>query len=166
MNQAIRWMAIFTLLMLPLLATAAAPNVVLKDVDGKSHRVDQYIGKGKWVVVVVWAHNCPICNREIDQMAFFHAANRKKNAIVLGLSIDGWSRREKARAFIDRHALNFPNLLVDISTVVDHFGDGDFLGTPTYYIFDPKGNMVKEVVGPMSQEYAENFIKNYKVAKK
>ena len=166
MRKLMKWFGLLALLWLPLLAVAAGPNVVLKDVDGKDHRVDKYIGKGKWVIVVVWAHNCPICNREIDQMAFFHAAHRKKDAMVLGISIDGYSGRAKAKAFIDRHTLNFPNLLADIPVIVDYFGEGDFLGTPTYYIYTPAGKKVKEVIGPMSQEDAERFIGSYKLVKK
>jgi len=137
----------------------ATPDLVLKDLDGKPHNVNEYIGKGKWVAVVVWAHNCPVCNAEIYQMTFFHDEHYKKDAIVLGVSIDGDAKHDEAVAFVKRHDLNFPNLLAEpLQEVLDGFGAGPFIGTPTYYIYSPKGDLVAQRIGPTTQEQIEEIM--------
>jgi len=77
---------VLLLLLAPLWALAAGPDVVLKNLEGQARNVNEFIGKGKWVVVAIWHSDCPICKRDIHEMAFFHDAHKNKNAIVLGVS--------------------------------------------------------------------------------
>lgn len=135
----------------------AAPNVALKDLDGKARNANEFIGKGKWTVVAFWAHDCTICRQEIHHMAFFHDAHRKKNAEVLGVSVDGYANKEKARTFVEEHALTFPNLIGDPAAVAQ-FGAGSLVGTPTYYIYAPDGTLAARQVGAVTQEQIEDFI--------
>lgn len=140
-------------------ANAAAPDIKARDTSGKIHNVNQYIGQGKWTAVVFWAHNCHICNQEIEQMAFFHGDHADKDAIVLGISMDGFDQVEKAKGFIDRHDLNFPNLLIELSELEFlKFGGGRFMGTPTFYLYNPSGELLAKNIGPVSAEDLENFI--------
>lgn len=151
---------------LPMLAEAEAPDVSLKDMQGKPQALSRYIGQGKWTVVVLWAHNCSICNREIAEMNFFHDAHAAKNATVLGISIDGWAQRSKARGFVDTHALDFPNLIIEPEQAsIMRLGGGRFVGTPTYYIYAPNGELVGKRIGPMSQTEVEAFIGRQKSAR-
>ncbi|MCK4707037.1 MAG: TlpA family protein disulfide reductase [Gammaproteobacteria bacterium] len=141
-------------------AYAAAPDVNARDVDGKTHNVNQYIGQGKWTVVVFWAHDCHICNLEIEQMTFFHDDHSKKDATVLGISMDGFKQVKKSKAFIERHELNFPNLLIEQSQAeFRKFGGGGFVGTPTFYLYNPAGELLAKNIGPVSPEDLEKFIK-------
>lgn len=152
------------LLVFPIFVSAA-PNLVLKDFNGKAHNVSNYIGKGKWTVVVLWAHDCPVCNSEIYHMTFFHDAHQDKDATVLGVSVDGWSKRDKAETFVETHALNFPNLIAEPrQNVLGKFGGGKFYGTPTFYIYAPNGEFMAQQVGPLTQEALEGFINNAKQA--
>jgi peroxiredoxin len=141
-------------------ASAAGPDLVLKDMDGKDRNVNDYIGKGKWTVVAVWESTCTICNQEIHHMAFFHDAHRKTDATVLGVSIDGVARKRQAQAFIDDHSLDFPNLLADVGQIAK-FGAGVFMGTPTYFIYSPQGELLAYQTGPVTQDQVEEFMANY-----
>lgn len=149
------WLAVFiaAMGMTASVGAATVPSIAMKDLAGKTHNVNEYIGKGKWTVVAVWAHNCPICNQEIHQMEFFHDEHRKKDATVLGVSIDG-DNVDKAKGFVADHSLTFPNLITDPGTVSE-FGAGDLIGTPTYLIFAPDGTLAGKKVGPLSQEQIE-----------
>ena len=62
------WLA--ALLLAPLLTLAAPPDVSLKDFNGKTRQVSEFLGQGKWTVVAVWSADCPICKREIFHMTF------------------------------------------------------------------------------------------------
>ena len=140
---------------------AVAPDIKAKDIDGKIQNVNQYIGKGKWTVVVFWAHDCHICNLEISQMTFFHDDHAKKDATVLGISMDGFKQVEKSKAFIERHELNFPNLLIEVNrTEFRKFGGGGYVGTPTFYLYNPAGELLAKNIGPVSPEDLEKFIQS------
>jgi peroxiredoxin len=145
--------------LLTLTAWADAPNIALRDLDGRARNVNEFVGHGKWTVVVVWAHDCGICAREIGQMTALHAAHRDKDAIVLGVTLDGSAHLKEARAFVKRHKLPFVNLITEPSReVLMKFGAGEFVGTPTYYIYNPKGEIVGQNIGPVSRKEVEAFI--------
>ena len=146
-------------LMLPVLALAAGPDVRLKDLGGKDHGIDEYIGQGKWTVVVIWSADCPICRRDIYHMTFFHDEHRKKDATVLGVSIDGYANRGKAQAFINDQSLNFPNLIGDPDDP-SRISGTMFIGTPTYYFFSPQGKFMTQRIGPVTQQQAEDIIRS------
>ena len=141
----------------PALALAAGPDVVLKDLNGKDHNVNEYIGQGKWTIVNVWSSDCPICKRDIYHMTFFYDDHKKKDATVLGLSIDGYDHRDKAQGFVNDQSLNFPNL---IGTPDDpsRLSGTMFIGTPTYYFFSPEGKFMTQRIGPITQAQAEDIL--------
>jgi hypothetical protein len=146
------------LLLMPGLVLAAAPDVRLKDMDGKDHQVGEFIGQGKWAIVAVWSADCPICRRDIYHMTFFHEEHRNTDATVLGLSVDGQAGRDKARAFVNDQSLNFPNLLGEPDDP-SRLSGNTFIGTPTYYIFSPEGKFMTQRIGPMTQAQAEDVIR-------
>ena len=145
-----------------LIATAVGaetPSIALRGFDGKTRNVNEYIGHGKWVVVATWAHDCHICADEIHHMADFHQAHKDRDAMVLGVSIDGYDQVALARAFVDRLKLPFPNLIAEPSQeVMMQFGAGEFVGTPTYYIYNPQGKIVGQNIGPITRKDVENFL--------
>ena len=145
--------------MIPALVMAAGPDFRLKDVDGKEHNVNEYIGQGKWTVVAVWSADCPICRRDIYHMTFFYDEHRKKNATVLGLSIDGYDNRAKAKGFIEDQSLNFPNLVGEPEDA-SRLSGATFIGTPTYYFFSPEGKFMTQRIGPVTQVQAESVIRD------
>ncbi|MBS1236593.1 MAG: thioredoxin [Proteobacteria bacterium] len=153
----IRWVNVLfaAALWLPLFAVAG-PDLVLQGLDGRNRAVSEFIGHGQWTVVAIWSADCPICRRDMPEMAFFHDAHRHKDAIVLGVSIDGGARKPEIAGFIEDHALDFVNL-IGTPMQMAAFG-GPFRGTPTYYIYSPKGNLVTRQVGSMTQEAAEEII--------
>lgn len=160
MFRYLKWMAV-ALLALPLVAGAAAPSIVLKDQDGKTRNVSEFIGQGKWTVVAVWSADCPICRREIHHMAFFHDEHKKSDAHVMGLSIDSEAGRAKALAFIDDHSLSFPNLIGD-PDVAAELGGGMFIGTPTFYVYSPEGKLAAQRVGAVTLQQMEDLLRQLK----
>lgn len=152
------------LLIFPLLVSAAETDIPLKDFSGNKRNVNEFVGKGKWVILTIWASDCHICNQEIHHMAFFHNDHHNKDAIVLGVSIDGQERIKQARSFIDRHSLNFTNLLAEPEDL-SHF-PAPFYGTPTYYIYTPTGEVASWQVGAVTQTQVEKFIEQMNARKK
>ena len=153
------------ILFLTPLPGSAAPDIELRRLDGQPQNVNEFIGKGKWTLVAIWAHDCPICNSEIPAFTFFHDEHKDKDAIVLGISVDGWAGRHKAKQFVDTHGLNFTNLVAEPrQDVLGRFGAGRFFGTPTFYVYSPAGELMARQVGPITIEAVEEYIRRAKQA--
>lgn len=133
-----------------------------QDFSGKSKIFENHIGKGKWLVVMMWASDCHICNREAHQYVDFHMLHSDTDATVLGISLDGESRKKEAEKFIKKHSVDFPNLIAEPMTVAKLFqestGQG-FSGTPTFLIYSPEGELKAAQAGAVPTELIEDFIK-------
>jgi peroxiredoxin len=147
-----------------LLATAplhAAGMGILKGFDGTFHTLDEYTGQGQWTVVMLWASYCPTCNAEAKEYVKFHEAHKDKDARILGVSLDGMDNKADAEAFIQRHGVTFPNLIEEPDTVINLYaslsGQNTF-GTPSFLIFNPKGELRAAQVGAVPTSLIESFI--------
>ena len=111
-------LCIFTLISLVLTWTAFSQehNPLLEGLDGKQHTLSEYIGKGKWVVVNVWATACPYCRRELFDLASFHDRHYERDAMVLGLTLElesfGIPEKEYLANFASTYLIDYPLLLV------------------------------------------------------
>jgi len=145
-----------------LLLTPAA-GAQLYDLNGKPQDLRQFVGEGKWTLVMFWASNCPVCNAEAADYVTFHDRHYEKDAIVVGVSLDGMERREEALAFIERHLADFPNLIGEPEAVAGLFtrltgGRQPWLGTPSFLLYSPRGELIGWHIGPVSVEAVEDQI--------
>lgn len=143
-------------------ASAAPAAETLYDLDGRPRALAEYTGRGKWLVVMVWASDCAVCNKEVHEMVAFHKAHRARDATVLGISVDGPGRKADALAFIQRHAVDFPNLIDDGRAFANIYlretGRAWFGGTPMNLIYGPSGEFVARHIGALTQADIEAFI--------
>ncbi|WP_126457036.1 peroxiredoxin family protein [Sulfuriflexus mobilis] len=154
--------AIYTLLLASLLVFAASSQAAgLTDFTGTPRSIEDYSGKGKWLVVMFWASDCHICAREAHEYVALHDRNKDGNARVLGITIDGLANKEAAQGFVDEHKLNFPNLIGNAEDIGAMYYDmtGEFwVGTPTFFVFDPTGKLRAAQAGAVPAEVLESFI--------
>ncbi len=139
----------------------AETNVGFQTLDGADSSFESYLGQGQWLVVMLWAHNCHICNQEAEQYAQFHEDNADKRAAVLGISIDGLEQRKQAQQFVTRHDLPFPSLIAETGAVMAWYQGqtgARFLGTPTLLIYGPDGELKAAQAGAVPAEVIEKFI--------
>jgi len=132
-----------------------------EDFKGKPQVFDNYLGKGKWLIVMIWASDCHICNREAHEYVDFHMVHSDEDATVLGISIDGASRKKDAEKFISRHSVDFPNLIAEpgfVSSFYYELTGQYFSGTPSFLIFSPKGELKAAQVGAVPTTLIEDFI--------
>ncbi len=160
------YLIILTLFMLHSNIAYADLDVSLKGIDGEQHKVSQYIGHGKWVVLNIWGTRCPPCREEVPELVRFHDEHHDSDAIVLGIAIDfpsyGYAKQAEVTSFADDYLIDFPILLSD-SSITRKLGLGILEGLPTTYIFNPEGKVVGMQVGGISQKILENFIKKLKL---
>lgn len=138
-----------------------------EDFNGKPQVLDNYVGKGgKWLVVMMWASDCHICNREAHEYVDFHLVHSDTDATVLGISLDGESRKKAAEKFIKKHSVDFPNLIAEPEYVSDMYKEltGQFFaGTPSFLIFNPAGELKAAQAGAVPTKLIEDFIKKNQI---
>ena len=146
-TRAARLPILLALLLAPL-ALLAEPG--LYDLKGQDRDLAEYTGKGQWLVAMIWASDCHVCNQEAHQYVDFYEQNKEKNATLLGISMDGPSGKAAAEAFIERNGVTFPNLLGEPETVAGLYTaltGGEWIGTPTFLIFAPDGRLMAAQAG-------------------
>jgi peroxiredoxin len=131
------------------------------DFQGKPRSIESFAGGGKWLVVMIWASDCHVCNMEAENYAQFHEAHKSKDATVLGVSIDGQAKRTDAEDFIRRHDLPFPNLIGEPQTSMLYYmmvSGAQFAGTPTIMVYGPDGTLMAAQAGAVPVEIIEDFM--------
>ncbi len=154
------WIA--ALALFPAAGSPALPEETLYDFEGRPHVLEEYLGKGKWLIVTAWASDCAVCNKEIPELVAFHNAHRDRDATVLGISVDGAGRKPEAQAFIARHHVSFPNLLdhgrAFKAIYLRATGRPWFGGTPMNLVYAPDGRLAARRISPLAKAEIETFI--------
>jgi len=120
--------------------------------DGESKSVSDYIPSDQWLVLMIWASGCHVCNMEAEAYAHLHENQKDKQLRLLGLSIDGPEVAD-AREFVARHDIPFPNLIGDTMAVAEYYqavSGRPFQGTPSFVI----GNRILRGFLPLEEMLA------------
>ena len=144
----------------------ASLDVLLKSINDSQHKLSEYIGHGKWVVLNIWGTRCPPCREEMPELVSFHDEHKDTDGIVLGIAIDfpsyGYANKKEVIAFAEDYLIDFPILLSDAS-ITEKTGLGRLQGLPTTYLFNPNGDVVGMQVGGISKKILEDFIEKIKL---
>lgn len=103
--------------------------------------------KGKWVVINYWASWCKPCYKEIPALNAF-AKKYKEKVEVLGVSYDH-VEVDQLPAIIKKMGIEFVTLKYDpaLKLGIEHVP-----GLPATYIINPKGKLVKTLLGEQTEK--------------
>ena len=141
---------------------AATSDVPVQDTEGNQHMLSEYLGRGKWTVVNIWATGCPYCREELDALIDFHERHRDRDATVLGLTVQwpgfGYPDREDVYYFALDFMISYPLLLVDREV------SGRLIGKPVNMIpltffYNPEGKLVHRINGMVTEDMLEAVIR-------
>ena len=151
-----------TLLLCSAVTVVSASSPLFQNLkSGSFETIDDYRQPDKWVIVMIWAHDCQICEREVGDYQRFHQSRADDDAIVLGITLDGEERKQNALDFIARHELEFENLIGEPEVVAGYYQlttGSRWVGTPSFLIFAPDGELMAKQAGAVEVEIVENFI--------
>ncbi|MDE3020349.1 MAG: TlpA family protein disulfide reductase [Pseudomonadota bacterium] len=119
-----------------------APQVTLTTVDGNSFTFSQL--KGKAILVNFWATSCPGCVEEMPKIEQTYQKWQSRGFMVIAVAMS-YDSLSYIKQFRNKAGLTFP-VVYDKSGEISKSFNGIEL-TPTNFYIDPKGHVVREVVG-------------------
>ncbi len=138
-------------------------ELMLDGLDGKQHSLNEYIGKGQWTVVNVWATACPYCRRELFDLVGFHEQHHEDDAMVVGLTIDLETfeapEKEYLRNFASTYLIEYPLLLVS-GEIASKVTGRTVHTVPMTFFYNPEGKLVYQFTGELDAQLLEDIIQN------
>jgi thiol-disulfide isomerase/thioredoxin len=144
---------IFVLLLATLLAACNQPAPDGVDVNEAPINISSY--QGKWVVVNYWAMWCKPCLEELPELNKLYK-NHKDKVMVLGVSFDVLPN-DNISTFAKSLHLTFPMLT---RFDLEKFGVAHVPTLPMTFLFSPKGELVKTLQDPQTEESVLKAIDN------
>lgn len=116
-----------------------------------------------WTLVMFWSVTCGICAAETPKLNAFYQQEqqRDRGVSLLGVSIDGPAMHPQVAGWMQDHGMGFPTLLGDLASIASYFSAATqeaFRGTPTFMIFNPRGQLVGVNAGPIRVQAVKDFI--------
>lgn len=105
---------------------------------------------GQWTLVQLWALDCAVC--EEQKPALSQMNKEYKELTVLGLSLDGLSNVENVKKRLASKLTSFDNFIAELGSVksqLQSLFSSEYIGTPTYILYSPKGKIVTVQPGPI-----------------
>jgi thiol-disulfide isomerase/thioredoxin len=116
-------------------------DFVLMDVDGKQHRLSDYVGKGRYVLVEFWASWCGPCRADIPHLKEAFNSYHSKGFDIVSVSLD-----EKHDAWVkamkDENLTQWSQLIEPKAFKSELTDTYRINGIPACLLFDPQGKLV------------------------
>jgi thiol-disulfide isomerase/thioredoxin len=137
-----------------------APEVVLRDVNGRTVRLSDF--KGKVVLLNFWATWCPPCKAEIPDLVKWQTKYQSKGLQAVGITYPPTDRRA-VRSFMRTLKMNYPVLLGRQETKA-LFDPDETL--PLSVVIDREGNVRDKIRGILlPEEFEEKVIPLLRLSK-
>ncbi len=151
----------FLLLSFIMLSTLASQSAsAFTNIEtGKPDLITNYLGDNKWTVLEIWASDCPACRMHMPEMVEFDG--KLSYTRLLSVSVDGKAGIDDTEDFIAEFNMEFPTILsnpVEMNVWMQRSVGENFIGTPTFILFDPEGKLVAAQPGIVSTASLEKFI--------
>lgn len=161
-----RFFCLFIVCLVTLSACANEDAPKMTSTDNRQYTLQDFIGKGHWVVVNVWATRCPYCRHELFDLSSFHEAHylekgAKKDAMILGLTLRlpdfDLPDRNYVKQFQEDYLIDYPLLLVDKAIAEQVIGKPVDM-VPLSFFYNPKGKLVHQIKGMVTEAMLEEVI--------
>lgn len=136
------------------LSLKKAPQFILNDINGKSIKLTNYLGKV--VIIDFFATWCPPCRNEIPHFVSLKNKYAKKGFIMIGIGLDA-DEKGNMKNFIKKYKINYP-ILVANDLVKKSYGG--IRAIPTTFVINKKGQIYKEYVGYRDKNIFESDIQS------
>jgi peroxiredoxin len=116
------------------------PNVVLKDINGKSVNLSEITNDGKPFVMNFWATWCAPCKRELNTISDLYEDWQKDTGVkIYAISIDDQRTVDKVKPYVSAQGWEYEVLLDTNGDLKRALGVNN---VPFTFLVDGKGNIV------------------------
>ncbi|EXG77673.1 thiol-disulfide isomerase-like thioredoxin [Xylanibacter oryzae DSM 17970] len=121
--------------------------------EGKTQKLSDYVGKGKYVLVDFWASWCGPCRGEIPNIINVYNKYKGDKFEVLGVAT--WDKPEDTKKAIQELGIAYPQIYNAQNVGSDAYG---ISGIPEIILFGPDGKILKrglrgEMIGDTVKQY-------------
>lgn len=138
--------AVMTFLLMPA-SQQAMPEISFTDIDGGEHQLVDY--KGKPILMIFWATDCPGCIKEMPELIALHEEYAEQGLKMIGVAMPhDYPKHIKTM----REQKGLPYLITwdktgEISEAFDNVRV-----TPTHFLISPEGEIVMRKIGTLKTE--------------
>ncbi len=121
-----------------------APDVMFITIEGKTIKMADL--KGKMVLVDFWATDCPGCIVEMPKFAQTYAKYHAQGFEMVAVAMP-YDPPEQVMHYSKKAGLPFPVMHDTTGEMSSRFGDVNL--TPTAFIIDKQGKVIRKIIGDM-----------------
>lgn len=132
---------------------AAAPDVVYTTLDGK--QISSQDLRGKVVLVKFWATSCTTCIAQMPGNIENYNALHSKGYELIAVAMD-YDPPEYVQNYATSRELPFPVVLDSDGSLAKAFGDVKL--TPTAFLIDKQGNIIRRYLGNYDKNAFLNIV--------
>ncbi len=138
---------------------ARAPDFTSRDVDGKTVRLSDYLGKDQVILLNFWSTFCEPCMAEFPHLRRINNENKAKGFVTIGIAMDGPETVAQVPSFVKRNNLDFLVVYDEDSTIASLYNPKK--AAPLSVIIDRKGAIrhIREGYNPGDEDELEKEIK-------
>jgi len=125
-------------------ALSMRPDITLTAIDGQKFSLAKMSGKP--ILINFWATSCPSCVEEIPHLSALYKELHDDGLEIIGVAMF-YDPPQHVKNFTDQNQLPYP-IAIDIQGEAAQ-AFGDILLTPTNFLIDPDGRIVKKKIGLM-----------------
>jgi peroxiredoxin len=121
-------------------AGTQATDFAARDIDGKTVRLSDYLGK-QAILLDFWSTFCEPCLAEMPHLRKLYNEQKEKGFVVLAISMDGPETVAEVPSFAKRNKMTFPVLLDEDSHIVSIYNPKK--SAPLSVLIDKRGMVVR-----------------------
>lgn len=136
-------------------------NIRLKSFERNDVSLSNHIQEGKLTLLMIWATNCPPCEKQKPMIQQFHADYHTTKAQVVGVVIDGFKDLDEVNRLMEKEQPSYANYVAEPSTFLHDFRlvtGKPFTGAPSYIMLDDKGVVLAVAIGPVTRAQLDGAV--------